>query len=179
MKLNKPLVRNWFISMSIFIVIMTIIIIVLLGKKNKGWFTKLFLVFMLNFICMCIFTLLYIYFLDYKDLGIKSFLQSMRDHEHDGPHPKPSPYHIFYYSFIVQTTIGFGELAPHTDKARTITIAHGLISLLINSAVAINVFSEIGTERAQLIKRGISRARKSIIEGMRKKSFKVFPAEAK
>ena len=147
MKLTDHKVLQWVITLSISSFFLTLFIIHIGSLPDKKWYIKLLLVLCTNFLSIFIFTLIYIIYLEYNDLAITP------EGNIDGD--RLTPYNIFYFAFVVQTTIGFGEIIPQTGIARTIVILHGTVSLLIDAAIASELITEIGTENITKMKKSL------------------------
>ena len=64
-----------------------------------------------------------------------------------GPHPNSD---YLYFSFIVLTTVGFGDLTPHTELARTVVVLEALVGQIFLVTLVARLVSLFGLEKPQL-----------------------------
>ena len=64
-----------------------------------------------------------------------------------GPHPNSD---YLYFSFIVLTTVGFGDLTPHTELARTVVVLEALVGQIFLVTLVARLVSLFGLEKPEL-----------------------------
>jgi uncharacterized membrane protein len=64
-----------------------------------------------------------------------------------GPHPNSD---YLYFSFIVLTTVGFGDLTPQTELARTVVVLEALIGQIFLVTLVARLVSLFGLEKPEL-----------------------------
>jgi hypothetical protein len=64
-----------------------------------------------------------------------------------GIHPNSD---YLYFSFIVLTTVGFGDLTPHTELARTVVVLEALIGQIFLVTLVARLVSMFGLEKPQV-----------------------------
>jgi hypothetical protein len=75
-------------------------------------------------------------------------------HHHAGtffvqPGTEPNSDYL-YFSFIVLTTVGFGDLTPHTELARTVVVLEALIGQIFLVTLVARLVSLFGLEKPEL-----------------------------
>jgi Ion channel len=68
-------------------------------------------------------------------------LFSQRFFAQPGPHPNSD---YLYFSFIVLTTVGFGDLTPHTELARTVVVLEALVGQIFLVTLVARLVSLFG-----------------------------------
>jgi uncharacterized membrane protein len=75
-------------------------------------------------------------------------------HHHAGtffvqPGTQPNSDYL-YFSFIVLTTVGFGDLTPHTELARTVVVLEALVGQIFLVTLVARLVSLFGLEKPEL-----------------------------
>jgi hypothetical protein len=74
-------------------------------------------------------------------------LFSQRFFAQPGPHPNSD---YLYFSFIVLTTVGFGDLTPHTELARTVVVLEALVGQIFLVTLVARLVSLFGLVKPEL-----------------------------
>jgi len=60
-------------------------------------------------------------------------------------HPRPGDF--MYFSFVTLTTVGYGDLAPHTDTARTAAMCEAVLGQIFLVTAVARIVSLLGSRR--------------------------------
>src|ERR1700722_12015266 len=74
-------------------------------------------------------------------------LFAQRFFDQPGPHPNSD---YLYFSFIVLTTVGFRDLPPHTELARTVVVLEALVGQIFLVTLVARLVSLFGLEKPEL-----------------------------
>ena len=61
----------------------------------------------------------------------------------------PRPGDFMYFSFVTLTTVGYGDLAPHTDAARTAAVCEAVLGQIFLVTAVARIVSLLGVRRAE------------------------------
>ncbi|UCG14008.1 MAG: two pore domain potassium channel family protein [Deltaproteobacteria bacterium] len=68
-----------------------------------------------------------------------------------GESPEQEPFHFFYYSFVTLTTLGFGDITPLTNPARSLSLVEATIGQIY---IAVLIARLVGIHISQSLDRG-------------------------
>jgi hypothetical protein len=95
-------------------------------NKNKNFFLKKWRSLISLFIINIIFAIIYYYYCDSLD----DWDERLEDIEDDRKYPMDKFFRRLYFSFVVFSGVGFGDIIPRSIKAKCIVILQIILSML-------------------------------------------------